>query len=501
MEKPPYYNGLYIPRDGFSTGHLLVDDEKSSLMLLNQKGWQETGEEFSDHHGILQDGVKASLIDCIVKEKQQYRWGDEVQYKTTLFPHIIFLGEQFVTSTDKIIKSIHYHFENIDCLVHDPRMFGMIDADPSEVMKLLEADHNRLQQIAEEHKWGSRPFDARLGDRPVLLFYNGISEIISCEVEEFSLSLRNRVQYGPGSSKGVGIENQITLVIEFEQPQLINDAMEVLFKTHKFFELCLGRRQRVKWIEVSMNSRKEREPFSRVYWSLCNDGIIGETRSTHYCDVLIDPVRRGDEFSTVVSNWLGTNDSKGEARTRFFSAFQSGSYGIDRIVGAANMFDLLPSNLAPKKVELDMETENAVDECRTRFKALPESFIRQSMLSALGRVGTASLRHKVIHRANIVIEKSDDEFSGIELPCSEAVLCRNHYVHGSDASFDYSDNFTSFVFMTDTLEFIFSVSDLIELGWDYKEWRRNGTVLSHRFGAYKANFDENMVRLKALLGK
>jgi hypothetical protein len=160
----------------------------------------------------------------------------------------------------------------------------------------------------------------------------------------------------------------------------------------------------------------------------------------------------------------------GEARTRFATAFHSRSFGISRIVGAANMFDILPESHAPTRRVLDEQTQGAVDECRTRFRALADSFARQSVLSALGRVGTASLRDKVCHRADIIIA-ADHRFAELHLPCTQAVQCRNHYVHGSEAAFDYSKEIGAFAFLTETLEFVFAVSDLIELGWNYHFWR------------------------------
>ena len=126
---------------------------------------------------------------------------------------------------------------------------------------------------------------------------------------------------------------------------------------------------------------------------------------------------------------------------------------------------------------------------------------RQSVLSALGRVGTASLRDKVYHCADILKAKSGGRFSEIYLPCSQAVTCRNHYVHGSTAEFDYQNEFSAFAFLIDTLEFVFAASDLIALGWDFDTWRSNGTTMSHNFGMYIANYEENMGQLKCLVSK
>ncbi len=69
----------------------------------------------------------------------------------------------------------------------------------------------------------------------------------------------------------------------------------------------------------------------------------------------------------------------------------------------------------------------------------------------------------------------------------------------SEAAFDYRENFNEFAFLVDTLEFVFAISDLIELGWDFAHWRTKGTSHSHACGSYGFNYVENLRRLKTLL--
>jgi hypothetical protein len=109
-----------------------------------------------------------------------------------------------------------------------------------------------------------------------------------------------------------------------------------------------------------------------------------------------------------------------------------------------------------------------------------------------------SLRDKVRHRADKVMATVGDKFPDLYLPCNHAVLARNHYVHGSLASFDYQEHFTEFAFLTDTLEFVFAVSDLLDLGWDFKSWMGEGTSMTHAC-TYMINYPENMRRINALV--
>lgn len=498
------YSGLYIPRDGKGAGQLTVAGKNTSLKLVGKDPWEEPAGEFFDHHGLLNDGTKASLLECIAHGITRHWRGKEEHFEFNAFPHYILVGKTFINSDDAVVRALQYHFENVNCLVHNFGTFGTIRPTREEFEKILESDHRRRENIAKEHGWPKSVFEPKIGEDPALAYYNGVWEIAKCHAEVGMVTLTNRVSHGMGSSKGIGFDNEITVRIEFSNPKTIGEATRSLWTLHGFFELCLGRRQRFLKIEVDLTNGKPDEDGaadqpSELLWSYCNEHVEGETGPTIYGDILLDLGAQKDEFANVLSGWLDSASTMGDARNRFATAFHAGSYGIDRMVGAANMFDLLPPTHVPTKKEPDGKTKEAVDECCKRFKALPHSFARESVLSALGRVGTAGLRDKICHRADIVLRADPERFPQLHLPCSQAVLCRNHYVHGSPATFDYHEEFSSLAFLTDTLEFVFGTSDLIELGWNYNFWINKGTSLSHNFGSYVFNYRENLRRLKKLV--
>jgi hypothetical protein len=94
-----------------------------------------------------------------------------------------------------------------------------------------------------------------------------------------------------------------------------------------------------------------------------------------------------------------------------------------------------------------------------------------------------------------------DAFPDIILVCDEAVNCRNHYVHGGEAPFDYSNEFDAVILFTDTLEFVFAASDLIEAGWDIKSWMEGHIKYHHPFGRYRQGYSLYLQHLKFNLGK
>ncbi|MBX8501703.1 ApeA N-terminal domain 1-containing protein [Pseudomonas lijiangensis] len=502
MHTHEQYNGIFLSTDSQFAGLLKVAGANSNLKLVGQKFWECPEAEYTDIHGVMNDGKKASLLDCVLNGKKKYRFDDNSQCESIFFPHYIAVGEEFIRSGERVIQAVRYHFENVDCLLSSHKTFKALHPDVEDVRQLLESDHKRQEQIGETYGWAKLEFDPQIGDYPHLLYFSGAWEILAGQSDVGKISLTNRTSHNMGSAAGIGISNEVTVNIEFKEAKTLGIAIDALISLHSLFELILGHRQRYRWIELELTHRStapapDIPSCARLYWSLCNERVDGDSKIS-LGDALLSPERRPEEFSKVMTGWINSTGSMSRPRTRFATAFFD-SYSVNRIVGAANMFDLLPESHAPKVKEADALLKDAVKKCRDIFKELPDSFARQSVLSSLGRIGNASLRDKIYHRAEKVISAVGEKFPDLYLPCNHAVLSRNHYVHGSKGSFDYESNFTEFAFLTDTLEFVFAASDLLDLGWDLKAWIEQETSMTHPFGVYARNYLENVNRLKNLL--
>jgi hypothetical protein len=302
-----------------------------------------------------------------------------------------------------------------------------------------------------------------------------------------------------GSPAGLFLRNTIFITVDFSNPCTFDSAIDNLLVLIRFFELLVGRKQSVIRLIVDTTKATDKRPLE-VYWSLRpSRGATSEGwRKPHPADILLDAVRDRPEFCSVLARWLARHESWQEPRLRFSYSFAERGYEIDRVVAAANMFDILPSPAVSGTVTLSSELLRARETCRGIFKALPPSPERDSVLSALGRIGTASLKRKIRHR-NLVIDGKTELFPELSLVTDEAVNCRNHYVHGSNAAFDYADNFRLFAFFINALEFVFAASDLIECGWNIGTWSRRGTTGSHPFGAFRAEYLQNLDLLKKAL--
>ena len=202
----------------------------------------------------------------------------------------------------------------------------------------------------------------------------------------------------------------------------------------------------------------------------------GPDRQTY--GILINAVSNPEEFSQVLASWLQRYDSRNDARGRFFAWFEKqNSYDIDRLISAANMFDILPEEAFSSDVELS-------DALKFKRKTL--------------------LRKKIRCRARYVEKEVGDKVPDIGEEVTEtAVACRHYYVHGPNPEkkkkIDYDKEEGICVFLMETLEFIFVASDLIEAGWKIRHWYENSFRMDHPFGLYLFRYKPRLERLKTLL--
>jgi hypothetical protein len=162
------------------------------------------------------------------------------------------------------------------------------------------------------------------------------------------------------------------------------------------------------------------------------------------------------------------------------------------------MFDVLPIDAVPSDVALSPELAEAKSNAQQSFRRLEQSQERDSVLSALGRIGKASLKHKVRHRAQLVTNSLPEKLLEITTILDMAVDCRNHLVHGSPIKLPSQSLDSIMYLLTDTLEFIFGASDLVESGWEIAEWASR-TSTSHPFGRYLKTYIGILAHFKSIV--
>jgi len=298
------------------------------------------------------------------------------------------------------------------------------------------------------------------------------------------------------------MDNTISVTLTFHASATFLDAVAHVFPLIRFLEILIGRPQNLEALWVRLPDIEDAQPnLLDVYWTHPPQRpTTFESRPPHPSDILLSPVARAPEFARVMAQWLACDADRRHARVRFHQAFGlQRNYPIDRIVSAANMFDLLPDQAAPSVADLTPEVRHARDQSRALFKTLPPSLERNAMLQALGRIGKSSLKHKIRHRAQPIIAAMGNQLRDLEIVIDEAVNCRNYYVHGTPCAIMHDDHLATAAFLNDTLEFVFAVSELIEAGWDMADWCGRGSGLSHPFAGYRNHYEGNLQTFREIL--
>jgi hypothetical protein len=223
----------------------------------------------------------------------------------------------------------------------------------------------------------------------------------------------------------------------------------------------------------------------------------GKTFKPHPADVPLDPINHKTEFCAVMTDWIDRHKGWRVARVRYHECLRKANkYGPERLVAAANMFDILPVTALPPNTPLEDELAKTREACSQMLRKLPPTADRNGALSALGRLGQPSLPKKVAYRVSIVEAKLGARFSDLQFVASTAVKCRNFYVHGSSGDIDFVKVEPLVVFLTDALEFIFAASDLIEAGWDAARWNAEPKGSGHTFTRFRLNYDLSTLELR-----
>lgn len=483
-EDPEYLRlgKFYFDFEAPVSGQLRIAGRRSSLHLQDELCLIE-GPSKSLVTGVLQDGNKVTLIDCISEEQTTRTSETGVRSRfVRMFPHFILEGLAHVDPREANISRISFGLEHASALFYDLDAFGRVP-DAKAVMELIVSKDTRGRTV-------------EIGEHPEVVYFAGNLRIVETAIALGRLSVEHNPSRSFGGANGVNIQDFISVRLDF--PELVNfdESVGRLMRLLRFLELVVGRPQRLLKFQVVVSSIPNDLPLD-VHWS--HGPGHGSRNEIDSCspqpgDMLLDAIRRQEEFVTVIRRWFDTDVERRDARQRFDAVFaKQRTFDEDRLIGAANMFDLLPESAVPSVVPLSDDLAKAKAAARENFKALPSSIERDSMLNALGRLGDATLKHKVKHRAELILsEVPPTRFPKLIAVLEAAVDCRNHYVHGAETGINYRTNFNLVVFFTDTLEFVFGASELVEAGWDINAFISKGTSMTHPYGTYLVSYKEGL---------
>lgn len=484
-EKIQFANGVFsLPTGQKLTGSLSLDGEDTILHLWGEKIENIDTLDKITIAGILENQKKASLIDCIVTRQERFFGKDGVFHHYRLFPHYVLIGTRHRLSSDKTITKVSFVIDDAMTLFHDRFAFGTVD---------IPAD--RVNDIGSMDLFKKIQFES---DRPIFAYWTGKMQIFSADTILGKISACHQPSLDMGGPHGACISNRIVVFVDFSRPKSVRDTDIEIRKVLRFFHTILGRPQNLIELQIIDDGNPYPESSDLQLSMYPNHSRRSSVREPDFRDILIDAATDREDFSRLLCEWLLKEETWRIARSRFASGWsRARNYDADRIVGAANMFDLLPDNAVPSNSTLEGCLEDAIRQSRELFKGLPQNEKRNRILGDLGTLSKPSLKEKIRYRSQVISSRIGECIPDINDVTDAAVDLRNIFVHGSSVSAARKDKLQDSIgFLTDTLEFVFCASDLIEAGWNIEVWNKKEKGVGHPFADYLRSYADDLARFR-----
>lgn len=478
--------GTYTLPSGQSAVGELQLKGSNTLLKLHSNEPLAHAEMGSLVKGTAYTGECLTLVDCNSPGTAQTTFQDApTRYHARVFPHYVAIGRRHLNPDEPCISSIHFTTSDLTTLFYDFDAFShVIDAKP-------------IIDVVLQERRKMRPVEA--GESPQVMYFTGkdcIAEVITVIGK---ISVHHRPSYNMGGPTGVYLKNRIVVSIQPDQPMTFEEAVRRMYGVAGFLSMAAGRTQGVDHIEIAMTEVARNIPLPlsihpSFRWKASN---IGTQRKPHPADVPLNPIKNPAEFNAVLSNWISRHASWQVARSQYLGCMRKANkYGTERLVAAANMFDILPADAVPLAKVLPDDLAATKAACIAMFRKHAPGIDRDSALSALGRLGQPSLPKKIAHRVSVVKSKLGGRFPDLQFIANVAVQCRNFFVHGSSGDIEFQKIERFVPFLTDALEFIFAASDFIEAGWDAQRWNSQGLGWGHSFSRFRSDYDMALTELR-----
>lgn len=513
LEKSTLTGVFMLPSGEEVPGKLVLSKQKSCLQVWNEQYPREQyprEQSIKVVRGFVNDLGQVSLFNCMWKRSYISYIPDKGRkiyiYNSVFSIDYAVFGPDHIHPDEKKINRVGFLVEDANVLFHDPYVFGTVTnvfsnrLDPNSLAVVADPRPLVRQVVQSDSHYAGRGIE--VNEHAAVLCYTGKNKVFETDTLLGRVSAGHEIDFSLGYEVGK-MERKTYVSLRFANEVDFYDAVRKALRILRFLELLSVCPQNLKDFQVvEPEDVKGLSRSYRVYakWFPDHERLDDRLDEPEF---LIDAVLNPQEFSLVLANWLKRDEDWRDARDRLFSCLAKQVFDMERLIAAANMFDILPVSAIPREVDLAEDIKSARDRCRESFRELPESPERDSVLATLGRVGKSSLRSKINHRARYVIDEIEDDVPDLLKVIKEAVTCRNYYVHGvpgGEPRMDYQES-GIMAFLTRTLEFVFVASDLVEAGWDIVAWRGRTNFGDNPFNRYINEYRANLEKLGGLLDK
>ena len=367
-------------------GILTIQDE-STLLTLKSKVAIPSISELDFIIGAGFDHKIISCLGCIDAGFQTNFHNGGTEFSSSIFPHHVVIGNASLYAEETTITDIHFTTNDLPTLFNDRSAFGQIFSTSEELTRVLTQHHDKLEK---DFKLGYKLSLPEMADNPNIFYYTGKTKIFECSTEIGVITVNHSPSISIDGKTGIACENNITATLSFDVPVNFDTAISRMSTLSRFFSIIAGRSQKSFDIKIEKSGLPANSHLD-VYYSYSTSTSANILQNSR--DTPLNPIMRPEEFSHVLENWIKREPEWRIGRIQYLNGLSKGrSYDTDRLVSAANAFDILPSSATvPDSIDA-ADHETARNECIQILKALPPTEDRAAAIGVLKRWGRANLR-------------------------------------------------------------------------------------------------------------
>ena len=314
-------------------GELSISGTETSLYLHDSDFFHIKDERANCIRGTFHDRTKVTLLaNSIRSSLGSATRNNESFHFAELVPSYVVSGDRHLSADEPEITKVTFHVDDAEDIFYDFDAMGHV-IDPRTLIAAV---------VAANEKVIDRKIP--IGPSPDIAYFAGRTELAKVQtVIGYIRVFHQPMPSHPLATREVGIRNQTLVEITFPEPRFLPDALDTVLSLLRFLSLLGGRPQNLDYIWLDTIDSDKSPPLD-LYWTHPpRRPARWEQRSPHPVEILIPAIDKADEFAEVLRNWMAADAARLDARVRFATCFdQQRSFSIDRIVGAANMFDILP---------------------------------------------------------------------------------------------------------------------------------------------------------------
>ena len=479
LRKRKLCKGVFtLPRGERVTGRIILDPQNDHFIILQvdspQKSWT-LPPDFKEITipGILDDGMPVTLIGSTpIRSK----------YLSSLPCYDINCQNLFTGDSPHPVQIDNCEVTQVIFnLTRSRKVFPvyMDRVSPKKRRKILRTIIGNTYQPNEN----GYSFDR-------IYYCGGRAEVISCDTD-----------YGRVSARPYDVTTLPYIDVEFVlEPTLganLSDVESAIECVTRFFWLITGSRQYAE--KIRMVVRESEDGAARnldAHFLLQEAPLFTPDTAQETFKPLIDPIKDRVMFEKCLSAWSNLTEIKRAACDVMLSQLNEPIHSPFRIARDAVAYEWFDNTSEDTSKRSDIESTRlkkeivkfAINSIKDKFDDTRE---RHFVLTKLGEIpDRRTLRDKINSRLCIIRKQLPDELKdNIDRVIDKAVKARNEYIH--EQTYTLSEQAAScYMYMANSLEFIFLSSVLVECGWEMKRWVDSFNTLSHPFSRYIAHYSQ-----------